>query len=95
MACEWRGEGEGLISKHYTLTSVCRCCTITHLRATNQAVVSAYPGADTNLLFIHILVVALLHHLTLPALLLQRLLDELGHFTLFSWLLPPDHKPAF
>lgn len=49
----------------------------------------------TDLLFIHVLIVALLHHLSLPAFLLQGLLDELSHFTLFTRLLSPDNKPAF
>lgn len=49
----------------------------------------------SNLLFIHVLVVALLHHFPLPALLLQGLLDELGHFALFTRLLSSNHKPAF
>lgn len=48
----------------------------------------------SNLLFIHVLVVPLLHHFPLPALLLQGLLDELGHFALLARLLSPDHKPV-
>lgn len=49
---------------------------------------------NTDLLLVHVLVVALLHHLPLPALLLQCLLDELGHFALLARLLSANHKPV-
>lgn len=43
---------------------------------------------------IHVLFVSLLHHLPLPSLLLQSLLDELSHFTLLPRLLSANYKPG-
>ena len=89
---------------------VCRHCTIADSRVTNQAScqLTQDPTPDvlvikkisalnmkTNLLLVHVLVVSLLHHLSLPAFLLQGLLDELGYFALFTRLLSPNNKPAF
>lgn len=59
-----------------------------------SAAAAAYVFFFSNLLLVHVLVVALLHHLSLPALLFQGLLDELGHLALFPWLLSADKKPA-
>lgn len=51
--------------------------------------------ANTLYLFIivHVLFVSLLHHLPLPSLLFQSLLDELSHLALLAWLLPTDYEP--
>lgn len=46
------------------------------------------------LVILGVLGVALLDHLPLPPLLLQRLLDQLGHLALLPRLLPPDEEPA-
>lgn len=43
---------------------------------------------------VHVLFVSLLHHLPLPSLLLQSLLDELRHFTLLPRLLSANYKPG-
>lgn len=45
-------------------------------------------------ILLHVLVIALLHHLPLPAFLLQRLLDQLRYLTLLTRLLSADDKPA-
>lgn len=46
------------------------------------------------LVILGVLGVALLHHLPLPPLLLQRLLDQLRHLALLPRLLPPDQEPG-
>ena len=95
------GGGE-LISKHCTVSSalcvcVCVCADVAPPQGLFLKKRSTHRGtrapANTHLLLVHVLVVALLHHLPLPALLLQGLLDELGHLALLPRLLPPDHKP--
>lgn len=95
------GGGGELISKHCAVSSAlcaCRRCTTTRFLLffflkRNAARTGTRAPVNTHLLLVHVLVVALLHHLPLPALLLQGLLDQLGHLALLPRLLPPDHKP--
>ena len=60
----------------------------------NQADSEPLRAACADLLVVHVLAIALLHHLPLPALLLQGLLDELGHLALLPGLLPANQEPA-
>lgn len=46
------------------------------------------------LIIVHVLLVSLLHHLSLPSLLFQSLLDQLSHFTLLPRLLAANHEPG-
>lgn len=44
------------------------------------------------LIVVHVLLVSLLHHLPLPSLLFQGLLDELSHLALLPRLLPTNYE---
>lgn len=74
------------------------CCTLTRTRGeesgSEQGGVTLTGKSYLLLVVLHVLFVALLHHLPLPPLLLQSLLDELSHFALLARLLPADDEPG-
>src|SRR4029434_1764563 len=81
---------------HTHIHTTCPCMhTHTHTH-THTYCTCMHTHTHTHLVLIaHVVLVALLHHLSLPALLLKSLLDELGHLTLLAWLLTANQKPAY